>query len=111
MNPPTAYRLLKDFVKLNPGDVVIQNGATSTVGRAVIQVFYSAEYFIICCFQLCKAWGFKSVNLVRKRNDMSAVVDELKSLGADLVITDEQLIKEYKFVQFSSLPKYILGRK
>lgn len=42
---------------------------------------------------------------------MSAVVDELKSLGADLVITDEQLIKEYKFVQFSSLPKYILGRK
>jgi trans-2-enoyl-CoA reductase len=38
VNPPTAYRMLKDFVKLNPGDTVIQNGANSAVGRNVIQV-------------------------------------------------------------------------
>lgn len=38
MNPPTAYRMLKDFVDLKPGDTVIQNGANSAVGKAVIQV-------------------------------------------------------------------------
>lgn len=38
INPPTAYRMLKDFVDLKPGDTVMQNGANSAVGRAVIQV-------------------------------------------------------------------------
>ena len=38
VNPPTAYRMLKDFVPLSAGDVVIQNGANSAVGRYVIQV-------------------------------------------------------------------------
>ncbi|WKX96737.1 hypothetical protein Q1695_012855 [Nippostrongylus brasiliensis] len=37
INPPTAYRMLKDFVDLKPGDTIIQNGANSAVGRAVIQ--------------------------------------------------------------------------
>lgn len=30
--------MLKDFVDLKPGDTVMQNGANSAVGRAVIQV-------------------------------------------------------------------------
>lgn len=38
VNPPTAYRLLKDFVQLKQGDVVVQNGGNSAVGRYVIQV-------------------------------------------------------------------------
>lgn len=38
VNPPTAYRLLHDFVELSPGDIIVQNGANSAVGRYVIQV-------------------------------------------------------------------------
>lgn len=40
VNPATAYRMLKDFVPLKSGDTVIQNGANSAVGQAVIQVQY-----------------------------------------------------------------------
>ena len=38
VNPITAYRMIQDFVKLKPGDTVIQNGANSGVGQAVIQL-------------------------------------------------------------------------
>lgn len=38
VNPGTAYRMLKDFVPVGSGDTVIQNGANSAVGQAVIQV-------------------------------------------------------------------------
>ncbi|KAI1697862.1 alcohol dehydrogenase groES-like domain-containing protein [Ditylenchus destructor] len=41
INPPTAYRLLKDFVELKQGDVVAQNGANSACGRYIIQVSFS----------------------------------------------------------------------
>lgn len=41
VNPPTAYRMLKDFVNLKAGDLVVQNGANSSVGRCVIQVKFS----------------------------------------------------------------------
>ncbi|KAK6736553.1 hypothetical protein RB195_019314 [Necator americanus] len=82
VNPPTAYRMLKDFVDLKPGDTVIQNGANSAVGKAVIQI--------------CRLRGFRSINVVRKREDMTPLVSELKSLGADEIITEEGLIKEYR---------------
>ena len=36
-SPVTAVRMLKEFVELREGDVVVQNGANSAVGRAVIQ--------------------------------------------------------------------------
>lgn len=49
VNPPTAYRMLADFVDLKPGDLVVQNGASSNVGRAVIQVCYIKEIIILYC--------------------------------------------------------------
>lgn len=45
-----AYRLLNDFAKLEAGDFIIQNAATSPVGLAVAQ--------------LAKAHGFKTINIV-----------------------------------------------
>lgn len=39
VNPPTAYRMLKDFVPLKSGDTVLQNAGNSSVGRYVIQVW------------------------------------------------------------------------
>lgn len=77
VNPCTAYRMLKDFAQLQPGEWFIQNGANSGVGRAAIQ--------------LGKLWGYKSINVVRKRESgMDGMVNDLKSLGADVVVTDEE---------------------
>ncbi len=32
-SPPTALAMLETFVKLKPGDIVVQNGANSSVGQ------------------------------------------------------------------------------
>lgn len=78
VNPMTAYRMLKDFVDLKPGEWFIQNGANSGVGRAAIQ--------------LGKLWGLKSINIVRKRaTGMEELKADLVSLGADAVVTDEEV--------------------
>lgn len=78
VNPCTAYRMLKDFVNLQPGEWFIQNGANSGVGRAAIQ--------------LGKLWGYKSINVVRKRESgHEELVQDLKRLGADVVVTDDEL--------------------
>ncbi|GFR88421.1 enoyl-[acyl-carrier-protein] reductase, mitochondrial [Elysia marginata] len=75
VNPCTAYRMLKDYANLVPGDVIIQNGSNSGVGVSVIQ--------------LAREWGIKTVNIVRNRPDIDNLVSYLKSLGADHVVTEE----------------------
>eukprot|EP00742_Colponemidia_sp_Colp-10_P007995 GILJ01008627.1.p1 GENE.GILJ01008627.1~~GILJ01008627.1.p1 ORF type:complete len:379 (-),score=48.22 GILJ01008627.1:148-1176(-) len=75
VNPCSAYRMLTDFENLQPGDVVIQNGANSTVGQAVIQI--------------ARDRNIKTINIVRNRPNIEALTAELKDLGADAVITDE----------------------
>ncbi|CBX99792.1 hypothetical protein IAQ61_002976 [Plenodomus lingam] len=80
INPCTAYRMLRDFTTLNEGEWFIQNGANSGVGRAAIQ--------------LGRKWGYKSINIIRGRDDTAAedkLKTELKELGADVVITDTEL--------------------
>ncbi|KAF2133277.1 trans-2-enoyl-CoA reductase-like protein [Dothidotthia symphoricarpi CBS 119687] len=80
INPCTAYRMLRDFTTLSEGEWFIQNGANSGVGRAAIQ--------------LGKKWGYKSINIIRGRDDKAAedkLKKELKELGADVVITDTEL--------------------
>ena len=57
-SPPTAIRMLEEFVNLQRGDVVIQNGSNSAVGRLVIQ--------------LAKSLGVQTVNVVRNRWDEAA---------------------------------------
>jgi NADPH:quinone reductase-like Zn-dependent oxidoreductase len=70
INPATAYVLLTDIVRLNPGDWVIQNGANSATGRAVIAV--------------AKSLGIRTVNVVRRPE----LVPEIKALGGDVVLVD-----------------------
>lgn len=86
INPTTAWRLLTDFVPLRPNDWVIQNAATSCVGRCVIQ--------------LAKHWGYKTINVVR---DL-AVMSELEKLGADVVCTLDDL-KNVKDLTHGEQPK------
>lgn len=82
VNPCTAYRMLLDSAKWNfRGDEwFIQNGANSGVGRAAIQ--------------LGKEWGFKSINVIRGREDKTeeaALKQELLDLGATKVVTEEEV--------------------
>jgi mitochondrial enoyl-[acyl-carrier protein] reductase / trans-2-enoyl-CoA reductase len=70
INPATAYLLLTDIVPLKPGDWVIQNGANSAVGRAVIAI--------------AKSLGIRTVNVVRREG----LVDEIKSIGGDVVLVE-----------------------
>lgn len=95
VNPCTAYRMLTDFEQLSPGDVVIQNGANSGVGQAVIQ--------------LAAEMSLKTVNIVRSRPDIDQLVKMLKDLGASHVITDEFVRTPEMQELMKSLPKPKLG--
>jgi NADPH:quinone reductase-like Zn-dependent oxidoreductase len=70
INPPTAALLLSEFVSLNPGDWVLQNAGNSGVGRSVIA--------------LGRERGLRTVSLVRR----AELVNELRALGADVVLVD-----------------------
>src|SRR5260370_6717285 len=70
VNPPTAYLLLTDIVKLPRGSWVIQNGANSGVGEVTIAI--------------AKSLGLRTVNVVRREE----VVAEMKALGGDVVLVD-----------------------
>jgi trans-2-enoyl-CoA reductase len=76
INPPTAWRMLHDFVKLEPGDWVLQNAANSGVGRAVIV--------------MAKMMGVHTVNVVRRPE----LVAELRALGADHVFVESDALGE-----------------
>ena len=70
VNPATAYLMLKSYRDLAPGDWLIQNAGNSAVGVNVIR--------------LAKAWGLKSVNVVRRES----LVETLQAHGADVVLRD-----------------------
>jgi trans-2-enoyl-CoA reductase len=76
INPITAWRLLHDFVRLGPGDWVIQNAANSGVGRAVIAI--------------CRERGWKTLNVVRRPE----LIEELQAAGADVVLLDNDELRE-----------------
>lgn len=93
-NPSTAYRMLKDFVNLSPGDTVIQNGGNSAAGQNVIQ--------------LCKAWGITNVSIVRNRPDIAQLEEYLKNLGADHVLIEED-VRKTKIFENIAKPKLALN--
>jgi NADPH:quinone reductase-like Zn-dependent oxidoreductase len=70
LSPATAMLMLQDFVKLRPDDFIVQNAASSAVGRMVIQ--------------LANEMKVKVVNVVKS----SVVIPELKAIGAGVVLLD-----------------------
>eukprot|EP00897_Mesotaenium_endlicherianum_P006488 jgi/Mesen1/5868/ME000298S05131 len=68
-----AARLL-DSAKLKSGDVVIQNEADTEVGKEVIK--------------LAKERGLKTVNVIADKPGTADLVEKLKQLGGDIVITE-----------------------
>ncbi|KAL5633298.1 hypothetical protein ACGC1H_003708 [Rhizoctonia solani] len=77
VNPPTAHGMLSDFRTLSSGDYVIQNGANSAVGQAVIQI--------------AAARNLKTINVIRDRPNPDELKQYLTSLGATHVITEQEL--------------------
>lgn len=71
VNPATAWRLLRGFVSPGEGSWIVQNAGNSAVGRCVIQ--------------LAGDFGIRTISFVRRPE----LADELKSLGADAVFTDD----------------------
>lgn len=91
VNPCTAYRMLMDFEQLRPGDSVIQNASNSGVGQAVIQI--------------AAALGLRTINVVRDRPDIQKLTDRLKKMGAEHVITEEELRKHEMKNFFKDVPR------
>jgi trans-2-enoyl-CoA reductase len=83
VNPCSAYRMLRDYATppLREGDWFVQNGANSGVGRAAVQ--------------LGRLWGYRSINVIRAResaDETAKLKEELKALGADQVVTEEEFM-------------------
>jgi trans-2-enoyl-CoA reductase len=92
VNPPTAWRLLHDFSDLHSGDWIVQNAATSAVGRAVIEI--------------ARHCGWKTLNVVRR----AAAAEELRALGADaVVVDDEDMASAAKEVLDGAVPRLALN--
>lgn len=70
INPPTALLMLTDLVPLKAGDWIMQNAASSVVGRLVIA--------------FAKARGIKTINVVRR----AETIPELAALGGDVCLVD-----------------------
>jgi NADPH:quinone reductase-like Zn-dependent oxidoreductase len=68
VNPLTAYIMLREVLKVQPGDWVLQSAAASALGKIVIK--------------LSKVYGFKTINVIR--NDGAA--EQVRALGGDAVI-------------------------
>jgi len=106
VNPCTAYGMLKGWIggghggrTLQEGEWFVQNGANSGVGRAAIQ--------------LGKAWGLRSINIVRARpgengtQETEKLKGELKALGADEVLAEDEAAEK----GFSARVKELTGAK
>lgn len=80
-SPASAHLMLESYVDLKEGDWVLQSAANSAVGSCVVQ--------------LAKARGLRTINLVRREE----VVEELKVLGADVVLVGtDNLVERIKEV-------------
>ncbi|QYY37209.1 2-enoyl thioester reductase domain-containing protein [Ruficoccus sp. ZRK36] len=72
INPPTALRILRDFIDFKPGEWIIQNAANSAVGVSMIQLAHHC--------------GLKTINVVRDAETWEPI---LKDMGADVVVAEE----------------------
>ncbi|KAK1805619.1 hypothetical protein P4O66_019902, partial [Electrophorus voltai] len=130
VNPCTAYRMLHDFQALTPGSTVIQNGANSAVGQAVIQIAASLDlrtinlirdrYLAIQSKRFTSSYKNPPVKTFYiiinwskafyiMRPNCGELVKELKALGADYVITEEEVTSSGLHHVFQEVPKPKLG--
>jgi mitochondrial enoyl-[acyl-carrier protein] reductase / trans-2-enoyl-CoA reductase len=91
VNPPTAWRLLRDAY-LQRGDWVIQNAGNSAVGIFVIQI--------------ARHLGLNTISIVRRPE----VIEPLKALGAEHVFLDtDDYLKKIEEVTDGKRPQLALN--
>ncbi|KAF2216893.1 hypothetical protein CERZMDRAFT_32911 [Cercospora zeae-maydis SCOH1-5] len=75
-----AYFLVEDMATLRPGEYIIQNAGTSVVAQMVIQFAHRR--------------GLKTINVIRDRDQADAIMIQtaLHQLGADMVVTESDLL-------------------
>ncbi len=81
VNPASAYLMLNNYVKIDQNNHIIQNASNSGLGRYIIQ--------------LCKIYGIKNINIVRREE----LKNNLKNIGADYVFTDKEVKNNFKFIK------------
>lgn len=72
VNPLTAWIMVVEDLRLQPGEWLLQTAAGSALGKIVLQI--------------ARLKGFKTINVVRRREQ----AEELKALGADEVICSSE---------------------
>lgn len=77
MGALVAHLLLEDVIKLQPGDWIIQNGATSVIAQLVVQY--------------ARLRQIKTASVIRDRPNFAQVKSRLEGLGADIVVSESQL--------------------
>ena len=86
VNPSTALLMLREYVRLKPGDWIVQNAANSAVGHHVVR--------------LAQRLGCHSINVVRRPE----VIDRLVAAGADMVLLDGDDLGERVRAQTEGAP-------
>jgi len=78
VNPSSAWLLLHEVLRVEPGGWVLQNAANSAVGRFIIR--------------LARRAGLHTINIVRRPE----LADELRAEGADVVLceSDEHVLEQ-----------------
>lgn len=93
VNPPTAVRLLADFVDLQPGDWVLQNAGNSAVG--------------FCVVAWARKRGLKTISTVR---EVERWQEPLQRAGADVVEADtDELYRNIKQLTGGPKPRLALN--
>ena len=79
INPPTALRLLEEFVDLKPNDTIVHTGGNSATGKYIIQ--------------LARNMGLHSISVIRARPlpERQSIEKELKEFGSTMVVTADEL--------------------
>jgi trans-2-enoyl-CoA reductase len=93
--PVLVATQLLNSVPTKQGDVIVQNGAGSTVGQAVIQ--------------LAAAKGLRSVNIMRLATDWAGVVKHLQGIGATTVVSEAQAARHEFRKVLADFPAPVLG--
>ena len=81
VNPATAWIMTQEVLKVPRGAWLLQTAAGSSLGRMIIQ--------------LGRHCGFRTINVVRREQQ----ADELKSAGADEVITFDPRSQDAQYLQ------------
>ena len=74
-----ASKLLEDYGSLKPGDLLIQSGADTLTGQAIIQ--------------LCRILQIKTINLIADDENFEETADTLNGLGATYVWRNKGSVK------------------